>query len=84
MVSAREDREHVVDRPERRVERHAVDEHGLVDCGRRPSLPTLADCAACADLVGAVVDANECVVAVRCRVVVPRPPGRRAPSPPTE
>jgi hypothetical protein len=58
---------------DRRVERREVDRFGLVDCPRR-ELPTLAECATCRELVGAIVDEKERVVAVRCRV-----PRRRAP-----
>jgi hypothetical protein len=58
---------------DRRVEQREVDRFGLVDCRRRDR-PTLAECAACSDLVGAVVDEDEHVVAVRCRV-----PRRHAP-----
>jgi hypothetical protein len=61
---------------DRRVEQREVDQHGLVDCRRR-NRPTLAECATCADLVGAIVDDEDRVIAVRC-TVTPRHPGEQA------
>jgi hypothetical protein len=58
---------------DRRVERREVDRFGLVDCPRRER-PTLAECATCGHLVGAIVDVDEKVVAVRCRVPRPHAP----------
>jgi hypothetical protein len=65
---------------DRRVEQRKVDRFGLVDC-RRHDRPTLSECATCADLVGATVDDEDRVIAVRCRVT-PRHPGQRAGPPP--
>jgi hypothetical protein len=65
---------------DRRVELREVDPFGLVDCRRR-SRPTLAECATCADLVGAIVDDEDRVIAVRC-TTSPRHPGERPGPPP--
>ena len=52
---------------EQRVHRHDVDRFGLVDCPWSAHAPTLDECSACAELIGAETDEDGSVSAVRCR-----------------